>query len=494
MSEFKPTDEQCEALDLATAGKTFKISAYAGSGKTSTLKLVGDKLSHKRGLYLAFNKSIASEAQRKFKKNITCKTFHSLAYQASPKYITEKIKNPRMMPTDISKMFSVKQAPLPLAKSHGSELCTYWDIGLIIENCINNFCITAEKKINIGHVLSSMPSWADPAGCTDFASKMLQPCQDFWEMCVDPNKQIRISHSVYLKHWALNDPIIQEDFCLFDEAQDADPIMLDVLRKQDKQVIWVGDRHQSIYGFRGAENAMQALHIPEVKLTKSFRFGEAVAETANLIFRTLLDENVPLVGNERIDSTVGMVDQPDAFLVRTNSGALTLAIQLAEDGRKPQVEIDIDELNRLMWDVQKIKNNEPVDKDSAYFGFNSWKEVINYVEENKSCDIGPFSKLIENNGVGRIRSVISKLSKADGDCVISTAHKSKGLEFQNVLLHDDFEWDKDGLNDGPLVELDESRLIYVAATRAIQNLDLGGMHPLFDKLDVMDRRGKKVSR
>ena len=49
-----PTDEQLAALNMAMDHKSFKVVAYAGAGKTTTLKLIGERL-RGRGLYLAFN-------------------------------------------------------------------------------------------------------------------------------------------------------------------------------------------------------------------------------------------------------------------------------------------------------------------------------------------------------------------------------------------------------------------------------------------------------
>ena len=73
MTAYTPTDEQLSALTMAMTGDSFKIVAYAGAGKTTTLKLISENL-RGRGLYLAFNKSIANEAQGKFPKPFT----HSL--------------------------------------------------------------------------------------------------------------------------------------------------------------------------------------------------------------------------------------------------------------------------------------------------------------------------------------------------------------------------------------------------------------------------------
>lgn len=86
-------------------------------------------------------------------------------------------------------------------------------------------------------------------------------------------------HDIYLKLWALSEPNIPKaDYVLFDEAQDADPLMLGILLKQrSTQVIYVGDAHQQIYAWRGAVNAMRQLPLPESRLTTSFRFGEEIA-------------------------------------------------------------------------------------------------------------------------------------------------------------------------------------------------------------------------
>lgn len=92
-----PTEEQLNALTMALDGKSFKVVAYAGAGKTTTLKLIGERL-RGRGLYLAFNKAIAQEAQQKFPRHVECRTFHSLAYRHVPRDITAKLSLPRFSP------------------------------------------------------------------------------------------------------------------------------------------------------------------------------------------------------------------------------------------------------------------------------------------------------------------------------------------------------------------------------------------------------------
>ena len=94
-----PTDEQLNALNMAMDHKSFKVVAYAGAGKTTTLKLIGERL-RGRGLYLAFNKAIANDASfQKFPASCRdCRTFHSLAYRHVARDITAKLSLPRFSP------------------------------------------------------------------------------------------------------------------------------------------------------------------------------------------------------------------------------------------------------------------------------------------------------------------------------------------------------------------------------------------------------------
>lgn len=94
---YKPTHEQEQALQTALTRQSFKIVAYAGAGKTSTLKLIGDNL-RGRGMYLAFNKAIANEATQKFPTHVNCRTFHSLAFRHTDRQISAKLQLPRFSP------------------------------------------------------------------------------------------------------------------------------------------------------------------------------------------------------------------------------------------------------------------------------------------------------------------------------------------------------------------------------------------------------------
>lgn len=73
-------EEQRRAIELFQLSEGLRIDAYAGTGKTTTLRLIADNTSD-RGLYLAFNRSIAEEAGGRFPKRVRCSTIHSIAFR-----------------------------------------------------------------------------------------------------------------------------------------------------------------------------------------------------------------------------------------------------------------------------------------------------------------------------------------------------------------------------------------------------------------------------
>ena len=68
---MKLTEEQQKIIDavLDDSNHIIKISARAGSGKTAILTEIAKQLGTS-GIYLAYNKSIATEAQQKFPSKI----------------------------------------------------------------------------------------------------------------------------------------------------------------------------------------------------------------------------------------------------------------------------------------------------------------------------------------------------------------------------------------------------------------------------------------
>ena len=307
-----------------------------------------------------------------------------------------------------------------------------------------------------------------------------------WLESIDPNHQAGIGHDIYLKLWALSEPNIPADYVLFDEAQDADPLMLGILLKQrNTQVIYVGDAHQQIYAWRGAINAMQQLPLPESRLTTSFRFGEEIALTANAILGGL-NETVPLLGNPELHSKV--VNKPhtkmrDAILCRTNARAMELLLAGLVHGDKVSLQADHVRLNRFVDAAAMLKQGKRVTDVPELAWFNSWHDVHEYCETNDGSDIKPLVKLVDDHGTNPLKQALAKISPIDqADYIISTAHKAKGLEWNRVQIEDDYQFK---LNDKEhKISDEELRLLYVACTRAKVSLNIHHIYDLVQQLKI----------
>ena len=280
-----PTDEQLHALELAKSRASFKVMAYAGSGKTTTLQLISESMGQlgvRRGLYAAFNKSIASEAASRFGAGVDCRTLHSLAYRFVHRSITAKLSRPKLTPSMMAKAYGLEALQVRRPSATGTrtvDLSAAQQASMISEG-LRSFCSTHAKEPAPRHL--RLPDWLESSTEQALRARLFPLLQRAWYEAVDPQHDFGISHDIYLKLWALSNPKLPYDYVLFDEAQDADPLMLGVLLAQNStQVIYVGDAHQQIYEWRGATNAMQKLPLPSSRLTQSFRFGENIAHVAN---------------------------------------------------------------------------------------------------------------------------------------------------------------------------------------------------------------------
>lgn len=483
---LKPTQEQELILAQADKDDHFKIMAYAGSGKTTTLKLISESRPRRSGLYLAFNKAIATEASERFPDTVDCRTFHSLAYRNTDKSITEKLKLPRITPVLLAKKYDIQPYSIRLQAMDAARPLEPKALARLVNDSVLAFCQTSSDALAYRHVV--VPDGIH-AGDAEELKKYLFPfVQRKWEDSINPVNRAGIGHEVYLKLWALNKPQISADYILFDEAQDSDPLMLGVLLNQrNTQVIYVGDAHQQIYAWRGAINAMQQLNLQEARLTQSFRFGGAIANTANLLLNQL-GEKVPLIGNPTKDSTVhlkSIVDgRIDAILCRSNAAVIHNLIHGLSQNHKVAIQADTQQMIDFIEGAEKIQNGERSDHRELMM-FESWKDVMDFVESGEGSGLLPLANLIEKHGGSLLKGILAQASKIENaDYIISTAHKAKGLEWSNVRLDSGFIYkiEKSGLD----ISKDELRLIYVAATRAKDTLDASGLVDLLSYIKLKD--------
>ncbi len=467
-----PTDEQLQALDMALVGNSFKIVAYAGAGKTSTLRLISENRQG-RGLYLAFNKAIATEAQSKFPPNVRCQTFHSLAFRHVSRDITAKVSLPKMTPVKLAE--SLNLSAVELIRTVDGKKQPYvlnkFKLGMMINDSLVNFCKTNAAHPAPRHIVT--PDYLDEAQTT-MLQQMLFPALELrWQQAIDPRHPDGIGHDVYLKLWTLSNPKIAADFVLFDEAQDADPLMMGVLMNQPCQTIYVGDAHQQIYEWRGAVNAMKRLPLEQTLLTQSFRFGQAVADVANVLLNAL-QETIPLRGNPDVASQIHYqpnFEKKDAYLCRTNASAISLLLKGQKLGHKVALQADSQRIIRFCQAAQNLQAGKSAFGVPELAYFNTWQEVQEFAESHGGGEIKTWVKLIDEYDTTTISGAIQNLNHINhADYIITTAHKAKGLEWNRVQLSDDFLYDVNSLS--VKISPEELRLLYVACTRGKQALDV----------------------
>ncbi|WP_334151551.1 UvrD-helicase domain-containing protein [Hyphomicrobium sp.] len=469
-----PTDEQQDALDCFGTRGSLKINAYAGSGKTSTLEMLAHSTT-RRGQYIAFNRSIVRDARERFPDTVNCSTTHGLAFKAvMPHYGSTTKLTERINANQLAEILELKKWRID--KDHALVARSQ---GFLILETIRRFAQSADPEPSAVHVPRHGSLAAAPPETLKLVDEFaVAGAKHVWAKMVDADDAVPLGHDGYLKLWALSQPKILGDFILLDEAQDTNPVVLDVLSKQSAQIVYVGDKYQQIYEWRGAINAMEKIETDHaVRLSRSFRFGPAIADAANAIL-SLLGETKPLTGNPKIQSRIAEGAGGGTILARTNASTIGAVIEAIDTDRRPHLVGGNDELMKMLKGVQDLKEGQPSTVPD-FFGFESWQEVVDFAKSGEGGHLQTFVNLVEGRGERQLMWALNRTVGPDeADVTISTAHKGKGQEWPSVRLLDDFL--KSRATKPPTASDSEDkgfdpaelRLFYVAITRAKEVLDL----------------------
>ena len=307
------------------------VNALAGTGKTTTLRLISEAVAPKRGHYVAFNKAIVDDAKSKFSSNINCVTAHGLAYRSVGYRFKNRFDSPRVSWKDLANYFHMEG--FGFKSPSGSHYFEPFQMAKYASGAIWGFCKSTATEIGFEHVPVIPLVQVSEEVRNNFCTQVISGAQSMWKDLLEVDGYMKFEHDHYLKMWQLGKPVIPGDIILFDEAQDADPVMLDVVNSQQAQLIYCGDTYQSIYEWRGAKDALSLVHVDErYWLTQSFRFGPEIAEIGNQFLRRL-GAPKEIRGLESIQSKVGKLARPDAVLCRTNFGAIISLRELQSQGR-----------------------------------------------------------------------------------------------------------------------------------------------------------------
>ena len=471
---LQPTEEQQQAVDEFQRGGSLKINAYAGTGKTSTLELLAQSTS-RRGQYIAFNRDIVRDAKDKFPNSVNCSTLHGLAFKATPsvyKNSSDKMTK-RLVANHLADMMNLRHWQID--NRHALQPRSQ---GYLIIETLRRFMQSADREPAAQHVprhgsLLTAPD-ATMRAVIEFA---LHGARHVWGRMQNANDLMPLGHDGYLKLWALSQPVIAADFILLDEAQDTNPVVLNVLRKQPAQMVYVGDKYQQIYEWRGAVNAMERIETDGASyLTMSFRFGSTIAEAASKVL-AMLGEKRPLRGSPSVRSRIGHVT-PRTILARSNASTVAAIIEALDAGQSPHLVGGTDEVMKMLRGVQDLKEGKQSTVPD-FFGFDKWEQVVEFAKSGEGDHLLSFVNLVEQRGERQLMWALNRVVDEErSDLIISTAHKAKGREWSTVRLMDDFlrsqpkqqEQDKPQPKNGH--DPAELRLFYVAMTRAKQAIDI----------------------
>lgn len=489
------------AMSAALPGSTIAVEAVAGSGKTTTLEMVAQKLRLERKsiTYLAFNAPLAKKMNARFgRMGATVKTLHAAAFASvfdrSHPYSASRRKPEPLRGVEICDAVNVegyRHLPGHIISSRG--------VAAMVARTIERFCQSDEVEIKPQHVtlnnyhrMLKSPELSVRDAARDLARYVFSKALVAWARIQDPNGDLPISHSVYPKLFhqellrvaaggtpRLSVPrYLAPDVFLVDEAQDLNPVQIDTVRLLAERsggsvTGLVGDSYQQIYAWRGAINALSRVRADvRLPLTQSFRFGPAIAELATEFVRLHEGREDFLVrGTPGKNSVIRPITgYENAILTRTNIGAFNEAIAFMNYGRPVHL-MKAAEIRSEIEDIITLRDGGAPRPYSEYAPFLNFNELVEYAE-HENRPLKRLIDLLEDYEDEDLLSILDACKKPQQGAVdVCTAHSAKGKEWPMVRLGDDFPLppDPDDLVAKPYEE--ERNLAYVAITRAQDVLD-----------------------
>lgn len=443
---FSPTPEQVAIRD--SQSPSLIVTAFAGASKTTTCELYAAARPNKRFLYVAFNKPVQIEASKRFPSHVECRTMHSLAYSKFGARYKHKMTMDSMRPSDI----------LPIIGSRDASFAQ------LVIRALTLYFSSAHREI------------AD-ALRQGAPTVIIDAAREVWRQMKDTENQVvKMIPDGYLKLFQLSNPVLDYDVILVDEAQDTNPVMADVVARQRCRKVFVGDPHQQIYLFRGARNIMRDIDGERLMLSHSFRFGETIAATASRIL-AFKGERTSIVGRGGA-GRIGAAERGTiAHICRSNAGVFDAAARAVRSKKRLDFAGGIDGYRfKMIESAWNLKVGLYV-QDPYIRTFASFEEMQKTGLDTDDKEINMLVKVVDEYGSSipaLLHQIRESTTSTNPDIILMTGHKSKGLEFDQVSIEDDFysisryvkarksEQDRRKLDDLDV----EMNLLYVAATRA----------------------------
>jgi DNA helicase-2/ATP-dependent DNA helicase PcrA len=479
------------------------INAVAGSGKTTTIVeaarlLTGDVA------FLAFNKHIVGELQKRLPSNVQAMTIHSLGYKTLAsrrkrlnvsEYKYADIIDAALASSILGRSATFKRAVSRLVdmarltltnlsdRNATGELISHHAISAQIAEAVEELTEADGSDWSYGQVYDRVVKLAsaaiDPIGvneCRD-AGKI-----DFTDMLYMP---VRLG---------IRPP--QFDTVLVDEAQDLSAAQLALVRQAGRRIIAVGDPQQAIQGFAGADNRAFATLVEqtgavELPLSVCYRCPTSHLELAQGIVPHIQPRDDAPVGRVLKITREQFASMPhagDLIICRRNAPLVGSALKLIASGIQARIRgRNIGEgLVKLAQDADKIKLAQDLPWRVGFLqrlqrhhgnrrGMLEQKphseSALQALDDSVDCIEAFFSGRPEIESMSDFKNQLAALFADAGASVwLSSIHRAKGLEADRVFVLDPDKMALSYPGMRPWQAEQEQNLRYVGLTRAKSDL------------------------
>lgn len=497
--EYKPSKYQLAIYDFVEHGLgNAVISASAGSGKTYTIiKLLDYIPKDKKVLIVAFNRDIRQEIKAKVinagHKNVQVDTFHSLGYKILNANFNRRFVNTDPNEYKYSNYISNNISQLSTINTFrlGKQFSQYLSN---IQNLVNfGRCYLSETVEDLDKVCEryGIICIADEK---EVAVKVLE----WGEKCLD---EIDYTDMVWLPNTLhLDSKFYKYDWIIVDECQDLNMVEKDMLftcRRMGTRMLFFGDKAQAIYSFSGADSeAFDKLRELEdtiqLPLSISYRCPKNIVEYVHYLVPTIeYDKKNKIKGEIIENANLSDVKDGDMILCRNNAPLAKIYIELLRNGIKTKIlgkdysanlsktikntkeellNVDLSmqgvfsKLYDIFYDlVETTMHKQNITKEEALTS----SSIIAKLDEIKVLEILSEGLTTSKELQERINDIFT--DNKESGIILSTIHKSKGLESPNVYIACKSLMPSKTAKQPWEIE-QENNLIYVACTRTKNKL------------------------
>jgi len=343
--EFIPSKYQQAIFDFISNGEGHAVvEAVAGSGKTTTIVKALDltPVDAKVG-FVAFNKHIATELKKRAPDHVYVSTLHSLGLKViRSNYPQVKIEEDKvgLILDDIYPVSKkALQDGLITKDERKNNYAKRLSMRKLVSICKSTLIDVSEKD-EVEQVIDRYGIEIEQK----FQDEIIDKLPNVMAQCIVHIEMVDFDDMIYLPLVG-NMELEKFDFLMVDEAQDMNKSQTDFILKsisETGRIIAVGDRRQSLYGFRGADteaipNIIKSLNATVLPLSVTYRCPKSHVELARQIVTQLeARENAPegYIGDVQYLDLTKQLQAGDMVICRTNAPLVKPAFECIRMGKK----------------------------------------------------------------------------------------------------------------------------------------------------------------